>query len=91
MPQSLAGLRARVLAVLNYRDAVHQHIRDARGIVVRVFVGGVILNLVGVEYHDVGPVAFAQFAAGFEVESVGGLASGREALTGRGFGGMLPT
>jgi hypothetical protein len=46
--------------------------------VVRVFVDGVVLNLVGVEYHGVGPVAFAQLAAAFEVEGVGGQASGRE-------------
>ena len=70
MPQSLAGLRAIVLAVLDHRDAVHEHIRNAGGIVVRVFVSGVVLYLVGVEYHDVGPVAFAQFAAAFEVEAV---------------------
>jgi hypothetical protein len=45
---------------------------------VRVFIGGVVLNLVGVEYDDAGPVAFAQLAAAFEVEGVGGQASGRE-------------
>ena len=45
MPQGLAGLRAGVLAVLNHRNAVHEHIRNARGVMVRVFVGGVVLNL----------------------------------------------
>jgi len=52
VPQGLAGLRARVLAVFDYQDAVHEHMRNARGIMVRVFVSGVVLNLVGVEYHE---------------------------------------
>ena len=54
----------------DYRDAVHQHIGDAGGVVVRVFVGGVVPHLLGVEHHDVRPVALAQFAAAFEVEGV---------------------
>jgi len=90
VPQSLAGLRARVLAVLNYRDAVHEHIGNAGGIMVRVSIGGGVLNLVGVEHRDIGPVAFAEFAAAFEVEGVRRQVPGREALTGRGFGGALP-
>ena len=89
--QGLARLRARVPAVLDYRGAVHEHIRNARRIMVRVFVGGMVLILVGVEYHDVGPVALAQLAAAFEAERVRRQASGRAALTERGFGGTLPT
>jgi len=123
--QSLACLRAGVLAVLDQRDAVHEDIGDAGGIMVRVYVGGVVLNLVGVEYYDIGPVAFAQLAPALEVERVRGQAGhladgilqtqhvqladvpgqdarvitvaargggpGRRALTGRGFGGTLPT
>jgi len=58
---------------------------------VRVLADGVVLHLVGVEDHEVGPIALAQFAAAFEVADVGGRASGREALTGRGFGGTVPT
>ena len=34
VPQSLAGLRARVLAVLDHQDAVHEHIRIAGRIMV---------------------------------------------------------
>ena len=70
MPQGLACLRAGVLAVLNHLDSVHEHVGDASGIMVGVLVGGGVLDLVGVEHYDVRPVAFAQFAAAFEVEGV---------------------
>ena len=91
MPQSLAGLRARVLVVPNYRDAVRQHIGNAGGIMVRVSIGGGVLNLVGVEHRDIGPVALAQFATVVEVEGAYRQVPGREALTEWDFGGMLPT
>ena len=44
--QNLAEIRRRsVLAVLDYRGAVHEHIRNAGGIMVGVFVGEGVLDL----------------------------------------------
>ena len=45
MPQSLARLRARVLAVHDDRNAVHQHVGDVGSVVVGVLVGGGVLYL----------------------------------------------
>jgi hypothetical protein len=38
VPEGLADFRAGVLAVLDHRDVVHQHVGNAGGIVVRVLV-----------------------------------------------------
>ena len=44
--QNLADIRRRsVLAVLDYRGAVHEHMRNAGGIMVGVFISGGVLDL----------------------------------------------
>jgi len=70
----LTGFGASVLAILNDGDAIYKYVWDADGIMVRIIEGGGIADFCGIEYDDVGPVTFAEFATFFEMKGVRGQA-----------------
>ena len=59
-----------MFAVLNYKDTIDEHVRNAEGIMMGVVELGSILDFLGVKEDDVGPIAFTKFAAPSEVKSV---------------------
>src|SRR5579884_2663967 len=52
-----AGQSARVVAVVDRYRAVHDHVQDAQGIPVRIFIRGLIGDYRRVKNGDVGPIA----------------------------------
>src|SRR6185312_5153716 len=63
---------ARRLAAAQRPHAVHPDVVDARGELLRLLVGGVILDRVRVEHHDVGIVARLELTAIRERQGRGG-------------------
>ena len=64
----LARPGAAVMAIVDHYRAIDQHIVDALRVLLGIFVGRAIGNPVGIEYHDIPPVSFAQQPAILQAE-----------------------
>src|SRR3954452_24115835 len=71
-PHHPAGFGARGLAILEHLDAVDEDVLHARGVLVRLVVGGVVLDVGGIEEDGVGEVAGLEEAAVADLEFAGG-------------------
>ena len=67
-----AGGGARVFAVLQDLNPVHEDMRHAGGKLARLFEGGVVGDCLGIKHDDIGEVALSQAATVLDLQVGGG-------------------
>ena len=61
-----------MLAVPNHLYPVDEHVRHARGVLMRTIEGGMVLNRLRIEHHDVGVVTARETSAPLQPKSLCG-------------------